>query len=95
MKGNTTLFKLKSLLYTSTDNQKWVFTKGQHSVKTESSLWFLFPVKNEGAVTILLLCSFSDGALYLYQVLLKYLNSFKVTEWTLRGIIPYKGALRP
>ena len=49
MKGHTILFKpskLKSLLCTSTDNQKWIFsTKRQHSVKTESRLWFLFPVK--------------------------------------------------
>ena len=78
MKGITTLFKLKSLLCTSTDNQKWIFNaKGQHSVKTESRLWFFFPVYNVGAVKIHLLCSFSDDALYSYQVLRKYLNSFQ------------------
>ena len=50
-------------------NQKWIFnTKGQHSVKTESSLRFLFPVKNVGAPKVLLLRSFSDDALYLYQI---------------------------
>ena len=36
-----------------------------------------FQHKNVGAVTILLLCSFSDHALYLYQVLWKYLSSFQ------------------
>ena len=37
---------LKALLCTSTDNQKWIFNiKGQYSVKTESMLWFLFPIK--------------------------------------------------
>ena len=58
------------------DNQKWIFnTKGQHSVKTESRLCFLFPVKNVGAVTILLLCSFSGDALYFVPSFVKYLNS--------------------
>ena len=68
--GVKTLHKLKSLLCTLTDDQKWIFnTKGQHSVKSESRLWFLFPVKNVGAAKILLLCSFSDDASYLYHVL--------------------------
>ena len=52
MKGNTTLFKpskyLKSLLCTSTDNQKWIFnTKVQHSVETESRVMVLFLCKKK------------------------------------------------
>ena len=54
-----------------------------------------FACKNVDAVTILLLCSFSDDALYMYQVLWKYLNSFQ-SYWAdtisklkfSKGIIP-------
>ena len=62
--------QLKSLLCTSTDNQNWIFnTKVQHSVGTESRVMVRFPRKNDGGVTILLLCTFTDDALYFYQVL--------------------------
>ena len=57
------------LLCTATDDQKWIVnTKRQHSVASESRIMVLFLCKNVGDVTILLLYTLSDDALYLYQV---------------------------
>ena len=44
------------------------FTKGHNSVITV------------GGVMLIVLCTFSDDALYLYQFSRKYLNDFRVIE---------------
>ena len=65
-------------------------------VKTDSRLWLLFPVKNVGAVTILILCSFSDDALYCTKFCENISTVFKVIEKTIsklkfsKSIIPLK-----
>ena len=52
--------------------------RGSILLKLKVGLWFFFPVKNVGGVTILLLCTFSDDALYFYHVFENISKGFKV-----------------
>ena len=97
MKGNTTLFKLSNYYVLRQIIRNGSLIERGSIVKTDSRLWFLFPVKNVGAVTILLLCSFSDDALYCTKFCENISTVFKVTEKTIfsklkfsKGIIPLK-----